>query len=376
MIRVLVVDDSVVVRRFVSDVLAADPDIDVVGTAINGKFAIAKVASLAPDVVTMDVEMPELNGVEAVRQLRRDGCRIPIIMFSTLTEQGAKATLDALAAGATDYVFKPANVGSVSRSIEQVRDALVPRIKALVGRPGATRPVPPTSAPAPGGTRVRVATSGAAPTVRPRTLVPAGGYRMLVVGSSTGGPEALTTFFGALPRLPVPIAVVQHMPPVFTTQFAARLDRMLPSDVVEVQHDRPLVPGTVYLAPGDYHLHVATQGAGLVANLSQQPPENHCRPAVDVLFRTAADTLGSRVLAVILTGMGHDGRLGAQHVVDRGGSVLAQDRASSVVWGMPGAVAEAGLAEEILPLSQLAPAVLRRMSGQLSAAKIGGLSTT
>lgn len=375
MIRVLVVDDSVVVRRFVSDVLAADPDIDVVGTAINGKFAIAKVASLAPDVVTMDVEMPELNGVDAVRQLRRDGCRIPIIMFSTLTEQGAKATLDALAAGATDYVSKPANVGSVTRSIDQVREALIPRIKALVGRP-ATRPVPPTSAPAATLSVVRVASTGVLPTPRPRALAPAGGYRMLVVGSSTGGPEALTTFLGALPRLPVPIAIVQHMPPVFTTQFAARLDRMLPSDVVEVEHDRPMLPGTVYVAPGDYHLHVATQGAGLVANLSQKAPENHCRPAVDVLFRTAAATLGPRVLAVILTGMGHDGRSGAQHVVDRGGSVLAQDRDSSVVWGMPGAVAEAGLAEEILPLSQLAPAVLRRMSAQLSAAKIGGPSTT
>lgn len=349
-IRVLVVDDSVVIRKLVSDLLAEDPDIEVVGTAVNGRAGLQKIALLKPDLVTMDIEMPELDGIETVRQLRATGNRVPVIMFSTLTERGAVATLDALAAGASDYVPKPANVGSVGRSMEQVREALIPRIKSLVPRVGALPsragvvPTPPPAvvlrAPAPG---------------------PVGGHRLLVVGSSTGGPEALSALLAALPSLSVPIAVVQHMPPLFTRQFAARLDRQLDVEVTEAVDGQVLRPGAVCIAPGDFHLEVIADGRTLVARLNQAPPENYCRPAVDVLFRSAAAVAGGSVLGVVLTGMGSDGCRGARAIVDRGGSVIVQDQATSVVWGMPGAVANAGLAERVLPLGELPAEITRRI---------------
>src|SRR6478736_5791802 len=225
-IRVLVVDDSVVIRKLVSDLLAEDPDIEVVGTAVNGRAGLQKIALLEPDLVTMDVEMPELDGIETVRRLRASGSRVPVIMFSTLTERGAEATLDALAAGASDYVPKPANVGSVGRSMEQVREALIPRIKSLVPRRGASTSAFVGQAPVSAPTPVPLRT----PVVRPAT-----GHRLLVVGSSTGGPEALASLFGGLPSLSVPVAVVQHMPPLFTRQFAARLDRQFGFQVVEAE---------------------------------------------------------------------------------------------------------------------------------------------
>lgn len=352
-IRVLVVDDSVVIRKLVSDLLSVDPDIEVVGTAVNGRAAVQKVAQLKPDLVTMDIEMPEMNGIESVREIRATGNRVPIIMFSTLTERGAVATLDALAAGASDYVPKPANVGSVGRSMEQVREALIPRIKSLVPRRGST--------PHPAG--VTVAPTAAVP-LRPAATPPPGGHRLLVIGSSTGGPEALSALLHTLPPLAVPVAVVQHMPPLFTRQFAARLDRQLPFEVVEAEHGQPLRPGTVVIAPGDYHLEVAADAAGLRTRLTQAPPENYCRPAVDVLFRSAVAAVGPAVLAVVMTGMGSDGCKGARLIVERGGSVLAQDQVTSVVWGMPGAVATAGLAEQVLPLLDLGPEILRRLARQ------------
>jgi len=350
-IRVLVVDDSVVIRKIVSDLLSADPDIEVVGTAVNGRAALQKIAQLSPDLVTMDIEMPEMNGIEAVRGLRASGNRVPVIMFSTLTERGAVATLDALAAGASDYVPKPANVGSVGRSMEQVREALIPRIKSLAPR---VHSLPGRPGPA------------AAPTVPPQVRRPAvrpvGGHRLLVIGSSTGGPEALGNLFSSLPALPVPVAVVQHMPPLFTKQFAARLDRQFDFEVVEATHGQLLRPGTVSIAPGDFHLEVVSESRGLVARLTQAPPESYCRPAVDVLFRSAVTAVGASVLGVVLTGMGSDGCKGAQVIVDRGGSVIAQDQSTSVVWGMPGAVAGAGLAEQILPLGDIGPEILRRLA--------------
>jgi len=349
-IRVLVVDDSVVIRKLVSDLLAQDPDIEVVGTAVNGRAGLQKIALLEPDLVTMDIEMPELNGIDTVRSLRQSGSRIPVIMFSTLTERGAEATLDALAAGASDYVPKPANVGSVGRSMEQVREALIPRIKSLVPRPGTV------------GVAGRVPQVQAAPVVlRPPVARPHAGHRLLVIGASTGGPEALSTLLAALPPLPVPVAVVQHMPPLFTTQFAARLNRQLDVEVTEAAHGQVLRPGTVCIAPGEFHLEVVSDARGLVTRLTQDPPENYCRPAVDVLFRSAAAAVGGSVLGVVLTGMGADGAKGSRNIVDRGGAVLAQDQHSSVVWGMPGAVANAGLAEIVLPLSDLPAEITRRL---------------
>jgi two-component system, chemotaxis family, protein-glutamate methylesterase/glutaminase len=357
-VRVLVVDDSVVVRRLVSDVLSADPDIEVVATASNGRIALTRLEQLAPDLVTLDIEMPELDGIATLRELRARGSRVPVIMFSTLTERGAAATLDALEAGASDYVTKPANVGSISESLEQVRQSLVPKIKALVPRPlsaGRTASLPRQVSPA--------GSVGPA-----RTFVPAARrshrtpFRVLVVGCSTGGPDALTRLLADLPAdLPVPVAVVQHMPPVFTRQFAMRLDRTSPFRVVEARGGEVLEPGTVHVAPGDFHLSITSAGGRPVTAVEQGPAENFCRPAVDVLFRTAARVYGPDVLAVVLTGMGADGRRGSQDVVSAGGSVLVQDEATSVVWGMPGAVAHAGAAEEVLALGEIGAAITRRL---------------
>jgi len=393
---VLVVDDSVVVRRLVTDSLSRDPDIEVVGFASNGRIALAKVDQLAPDLVTMDIEMPEMNGIEAVRALRRNRHTMPIIMFSTLTERGASATLDALVAGATDYVTKPANVGSVQESLDRVASELIPKIKALVQhRPGAAGALPPAGGPvagaAPAGAPAPRTRLGAGAAAGPAPVASSANSRRAVVtrpapaphpvsaviiGSSTGGPEALSKVIGALSAAPpVPVLVVQHMPPVFTRQLAARLDRLGPATVVEAADGDALQPGTVYIAPGDHHLELSRSAGQLRVKLTDGPPVNFCRPAVDVLFRSAVRELGGQLLALVLTGMGADGRTGCEDVVGAGGTVVVQDEPTSVVWGMPGAVATAGFAHRVLPLSEVAPtleSVLARAGGGRPAAPIGG----
>ncbi|GAB3684245.1 protein-glutamate methylesterase/protein-glutamine glutaminase [Angustibacter aerolatus] len=392
-IRVLVVDDSVVIRRLVKDVLDADPDIEVVGTAVNGRASLTKVDQLAPDVITMDIEMPEMDGISAVRALRAAGRRQPIIMFSTLSERGAVATLDALDAGASDYVAKPANMGSVSQSIAQVRDQLIPKVKALAGAGRAPRPVVPApagrpvtrtplrTAPTAAPFAARPAPAATAPTAPTAPTGQAAGPRaavqLLAVGCSTGGPTALETLLRGLPgTLRVPVVVVQHMPPVFTAQLAARLDRNCAVHVVEATSGQPLQPGTVYVAPGDHHLEVRRAGAGLQTHLQQGPAENFCRPAVDVLFRSVAAAVGPAALGLVMTGMGSDGRRGSDDLVRGGARVVVQDAATSVVWGMPGSVAQAGLADAVLPLTELAPEVLRRLgvaAARPDAALAGGV---
>lgn len=363
----LVVDDSVVIRRLVTDSLSRDPDIEVVGFASNGRIALAKVDQLAPDLVTMDIEMPEMNGIEAVRALRRNRHTMPIIMFSTLTERGASATLDALVAGATDYVTKPANVGSVQESLDRVASEIIPKIKALVPRRAGSSAAPPAPA-APARASAPVSTlpaarAGSTPLhghgrsqVVTRPAPAPHPVSAVIIGSSTGGPEALSKVLGALSAPPpVPVLVVQHMPPVFTRQLAQRLDRLGPATVVEATDGELLQPGTVYIAAGDHHLELSRSAGQLRTKLTDAPPVNFCRPAVDVLFRSAVRELGGQLLAVVLTGMGADGRTGCEDVVAAGGTVVVQDEPTSVVWGMPGAVAAAGLAHRILPLGEVAP---------------------
>jgi two-component system chemotaxis response regulator CheB len=349
-ITVLVVDDSVVMRRLVSDILASDPGIEVAGTAANGKVALAKIPQLNPDVVTLDVEMPVMDGLETLVALRALYPKLPVIMFSTLTARGASATLDALERGASDYVSKPANLGSVTASMDTVRAQLIPKIKALAarGRGVAVRaPAPMTTRPLP---------------LAPASS-PAGQVDVVVIGVSTGGPDALTTLISALPKdFPVPIVVVQHMPPVFTALFAKRLDTKSPLRVSEARAGDRLEPGAVLIAPGDYHVRLRSDKFGVVTQLDQGTPENYCRPSVDVLFRSAPETFGAGVLAAVLTGMGSDGAKGAARIVEAGGSVIVQDAATSVVWGMPGAVVSAGLAAEVLPLSDMARAIQARVA--------------
>lgn len=346
-IRVLVVDDSVVIRRLLSDVLGQDPEIELAGTAPNGRIALAKLPQLNPDIVTLDIEMPELDGLNTLPELRKVYPKLPVIMFSTLTQRGAAATLDALARGATDYITKPANVGSVAAGIQSVKDQLIPRIKALcaAAQPvAAFRSAPATAA------RLRARVEATTP----------GRIDAVVIGSSTGGPQALATILRDLPAdFPAPILVVQHMPPVFTQHLANRLNQESALSVCEAAGGESLEPGRVFIAPGNFHLQVERRGLNVKTLLQQGPPENSCRPAVDVLFRSAADVFGRHCLAVVLTGMGQDGLRGSEHIVCSGGTVVAQDEASSVVWGMPRAVAEAGLARHNVPLTAISKVLAR-----------------
>lgn len=364
-IRVVVIDDSVVIRRLVVQALETDPDIEVVATGANGKLGIARVEQHQPDAITMDIEMPEMNGVDAVRELRKKGSRTPIIMFSTLTERGATATLDALTAGASDYVTKPSNVGSLHESLKVVADQLIPKIKALVPHKATTRTTRggvtkrPGSPVAPG--QLAQATAHASfrqSSVTTRTDEHPHPIRAVVVGSSTGGPEALSTMIKSLSQpLPVPMIITQHMPPVFTRQLAARLDRLTPNTVSEASDRARLAPGHIYIAPGDYHLELSYHDNGVYTRLTQGPPVNFCRPSVDVMFRSAHTVYGPELLSVILTGMGSDGKNGAGDIAQAGGTVIVQDQQTSVVWGMPGATATAGYAHRILPIAEIGPAI-------------------
>lgn len=346
--RVLVVDDSTVVRRLLVDALSQEPTIEVVGTAANGKIALQKLTQLSPDLVTLDIEMPDMDGLETLPPLRKNFPKLPVIMFSTLTARGAVATLDALARGATDYVTKPANVGSVNAAIQCVREQLVPKIKALCSF--SAPPAPSVR----GVTFIRPPRRGLENSANKRK-------DLLVIGSSTGGPQALAAVLTQLPEtFPLPIVIVQHMPPIFTRSLAERLNQECRLSVSEAQDGDVVQAGRVLIAPGDFHLVLERRGVQLVCRKLQTPPENSCRPAVDVLFRSAAAISGPGCLGLVLTGMGRDGCRGAEEIASAGGSILVQNEATCVVWGMPRAVAEAGLADAQLPLGDLAAELQRR----------------
>ncbi|HEX4785688.1 MAG TPA: chemotaxis response regulator protein-glutamate methylesterase [Candidatus Sulfotelmatobacter sp.] len=349
--RVLIVDDAVVMRKMLSDALTRDPALEVAGTASNGRFALAKFPALKPDIILLDIEMPEMDGLETVRQLRKLDARIPIIMFSTLTEHGASATLEALALGATDYVTKPSN-RDVAETLETVSRELIPRIHALCHLPAACAVVVPKS-PAP-----------SARLWRPPSLAP---VQVVAIGVSTGGPDALARLLPSLPvDLPVPVLIAQHMPPIFTALLAARLSAKSAIPVRECVSGEPLQPGCAVLAPGDFHMVVSKEDVTRL-RVHQDARENYCRPSVDVLFRSVAQVYGGRSLAVILTGMGQDGLKGCESLRALGARVCVQDEASSVVWGMPGFVARSGLADKILPLDQIAAEIVRATTLQAAA---------
>jgi two-component system, chemotaxis family, protein-glutamate methylesterase/glutaminase len=357
-IRILIVDDSVVIRKVLCEALATDPAVAVAGTASDGRIALAKILQLHPDLITLDVEMPNMSGLETIKEIRKLHPKLPIIMFSTLTERGASTTLDALALGASDYVTKPSNTGSLEVTMARIRAELLPKIKGLCGNrqsPKQTAPTPRPNA-KPGSPQLR---APARPTAR---------VDLLVIGTSTGGPNALAELLPAMPEdLPVPIVIVQHMPPLFTRLLAERLNKQAAIAVHEGEMGAKLEPGNAWIAPGNYHMTLERHGTAVQLHLSQGAPENSCRPAVDPLFRSAATVFGPNVLAVVLTGMGSDGVQGAQHIRERGGQVLIQDEESSVVWGMPGQVAAAGLADATYPLSQMAGEIVRRVSQQRTA---------
>jgi len=354
-IRVLVADDSVVVRRLVTNVLSSSPGIEVVGTAPNGRIALAKIEQLDPDLVTLDIEMPDMDGIETLVALREQPPDLPVIMFSTLTERGAAVTIEALMRGANDYVTKPANVGSVSEAMERVRAELVPRIRTLCPHlatgPTSAGSVPEETSPL-GDRAVR----------RPSPSAPSR-VDVVVVGISTGGPSALAEIVPQLPAdLAVPVLIVQHMPPMFTRLLAERLDRSTTLSVREVAGGEAPGAQSCWVAPGDRHLVLEGSAAAPRLVLDDGPRENSCRPAVDVLFRTAAATYGPHVLGVVMTGMGRDGVRGCEEIVSAGGQVIVQDEATSVVWGMPGSVAREGLADDVVPLHQIPAEIERRVA--------------
>lgn len=349
-IRVLVVDDSVVIRRLVTHALELDPMLELVGTAANGVIGIQRIQQLNPDVLTLDIEMPEMDGLEMLRRIRREFPHLRVIMFSSLTERGAAKTLEALTLGADDYVAKVSCQGPIDSSIPRLREEMIPKIKQFFRIPELT--VQPEACSAP----VVLPTRPAAPVVQRMNMRP----RAVLIGVSTGGPTALGAI---LPNLPadfaLPVLIVQHMPPLFTRLLAERLNATCKLPVVEATQDCPVIPGRILVAPGDFHMKVAVNGGDIRIFLDQSPRQNSCRPAVDALFASAGEAYGGAILAVILTGMGQDGLRGTGILKALGATVLAQDEVSSVVWGMPGAVVEAGLADRVLPLEDVAREILR-----------------
>jgi two-component system chemotaxis response regulator CheB len=340
-IRVLVVADAAQLRRVLTEVLGETAGIEIAGVAANGRIALQQIPEVAPDLITLDVEMPEMDGVATLEAIRAEYPALPVIMYGDVTERAARAALDPR--GITDWVAKPS--GDFAEARRQLVEGLIPRIRAL-GRLRRPSPKAPALFRPPGG-RAR----------------PPGRIELVAIGCSTGGPDALTALFRKLPAsLPVPIVVTQHLPPLSTRHLAGRLDAVSEIAVAEAPPGAALRPGFAWIAPGDHHLVVDLEDGRMVTGLNQDPPENGCRPAVDPLFRSAAQAARGRVLAVVLTGIGSDATLGARAVREAGGQVIVQDEPSSVVWGMPGAVVEADLADAVLPLGEIAVEIIRRAS--------------
>lgn len=345
------------IRNIVGRIFREEPTIEVVGSAVDGLDAISKVAELKPDVVTLDVEMPRMTGLEAIKKIRAAWPPVKIIMLSTLTESGARVTIDALINGANDYVSKSNPDGSKELPIPRLKHDLISKIRQFFpNRAGVQAGAPPLAKPF----------AAALPTsfpagirAAPRT---ARRRRVVAIGVSTGGPSALSEVIPALPaNLAVPVLIVQHMPAMFTRILAERLNTVCPLHVLEATENTPVEAGTVLIAPGDFHMRVTRRGGRECITLDQAAPENSCRPAVDVLFRSVNEVYGGGAVAVVLTGMGQDGYHAAQALKASGAYVIAQDEGSSVVWGMPGMVVRGGLADAVVDLKLVAGTILKQL---------------
>ncbi|MBX7148501.1 chemotaxis response regulator protein-glutamate methylesterase [bacterium] len=360
-IRVLIVDDSAIVRKLLSEILGADPKIEIVGLAANGKIGVQMFENLKPDLVTMDIEMPEMTGLEALSKIRETDKRTPVLMFSSLTQRGAADTLDALGRGATDYVTKPTNeAGGLNAAKEWIRDQVLAKIHAL----GARTKLFNMASKAPTTPSVTTLASSAS---KPNALFKVTNrVEIVTIGISTGGPNALMELIPKIPAgFPVPIVIVQHMPASFTKFLADRLNTTSPLNVREAGNDKPVLKaGDVWIAPGGFHMVLEKDGALVRLALNDEAPENSCRPAVDVLFRSVSQIYGKGTLGLVMTGMGYDGLKGSEVIVKNGGQVFTQDEASSVVWGMPGAVTNAGLSSRVLPLKDIAKAIIETVGEQ------------
>lgn len=363
----MVVDDSVVIRGLISRWIAAEPDLVVAASLRTGLDAVNQIERINPDIAVLDIEMPELDGISALPQLLAKKRDLIIIMASTLTRRNAEISFKALSLGASDYIPKPESTREASAA-ETFRHDLIQKIRHLgakVRRTALTSGTPPL---APTLERAPVARPAApAPQLvqRPFGMI---APRVLLIGSSTGGPQALMSLVSEIGSVidRVPVLITQHMPPTFTTILAEHLARTSRRPAHEGIDGEIVKPGQIYLAPGGCHMRVARKAGNIVIALDDGPPVNFCKPAVDPLFGSAIDIWQGGILAVILTGMGSDGMRGGKEIVAAGGSIIAQDEASSVVWGMPGAAANAGICSAILPLNQIAPKLVRLFSGDRS----------
>lgn len=364
-LKALVVDDSVVYRRVLSDALRSLPHVRVVGSAASGSYVVAKVRELEPDLLTLDIEMPGLNGLEVMHALRNANLDVKVLVISSLTMSGGRLTLQALQNGAFDFITKPSGCDPYE-NFRCIRDELALKIGALRQRievqqilnAGQFRSAPRES-------HVALSKTAWEPVKSPTPPGPGHKPEMLVIGVSTGGPNALATIFSTLPGdLGVPILIVQHMPPIFTQLLAANLSAHSAIPVREARHNEEVVANIAYLAPGGKHMRLVRTATGeRLLQLSDDPPENCCRPSVDYLFRSIANHFPAKALALILTGMGEDGTAGLRLLKRGGSTVIAQDEASCVVFGMPKAAIEAGVVDMVAPLSCIADRITRQIRG-------------
>ena len=355
-VRVLVADDSAAVRRLVSDTLSRSPGIQVVGSARNGREALTLLPQTRPDVILLDIEMPVMDGIQTLRQIRRHDKKTAVVIFSSVKNNSGAKAAEVKALGANEYVAKPVAAGNVDNAVRYIEAELIPRIlhlgKRRLAAPLVTTRLEPQQHPA----HVASRTAASLPTGsrEGRQKNSAGPIDVVAIASSTGGPNALRDVLQALPQdLNVPVLIVQHMPKMFTKLLAERLNRSCRINVQQAYTGAVVRPGDVWIAPGDSHMIVERQGAEIKLATNDAPPENSCRPSADVLFRSIAHVFGGQSLAVVLTGMGKDGLDGSRCMSKKGAFVIAQDERSSVVWGMPRAVTEAGVADKVMPLSDI-----------------------
>lgn len=352
-IRVLIVDDSALARKLLSEMLGSDPEIEVVGTASDPLIARERIKALNPDVLTLDVEMPKMDGLAFLSNLMRLR-PMPVVMISSLTEYNAHVTLEALELGAVDFVTKPKI--DLAAGLEAHKEEVIRKVKTAARSKLRRRESP--AAPLPRVTKESA--DVVLPKLKPRRFATT--ERVLAVGASTGGTEAIRELLEGLPHDGPIVVVTQHIPPVFSRSFAERLDKIVPMAVQEAEDGQHLVPGHVYIAPGGRHLMLERSGAHYVSHLSDGPAVNRHRPSVDVLFRSVAQSAGANALGVILTGMGDDGAKGLLELSEAGAMTIAQDEASSIVWGMPGEAVKLGAAKAVLPLSNIAARVLAELA--------------
>lgn len=340
-IRILIVDDSATIRGMWNRILSAQPDINVIGAANDGIHALSVLNNNEVDLVLLDIEMPEMDGLTALPLILQQNPNVRVIIASALTSNGSKATIQALTSGAADYVSKPSTT-SLMTSVGSITKELLEKIRSLQYFEGNVSKVKKTEP----------ETSRSTLQTEPRQK---GEAQIVVIGSSTGGPNALMQVIKRLsPDFTLPIVIVQHMPAYFITALGESLMRTTGRPCFEIKNGDQLHDGCIYLAPGDLHAEFTRTHKGVILYLNDNPPENFCRPAVDPMFRSAAKVFGKNLIAVILTGMGEDGKKGCEEIRRQGGWIIAQDQETSVVWGMPGAVVQAGLADAVLPLESIA----------------------